>query len=63
MAISKYGNYIGKPVRGVKKTTLSLKIELREALEEYAKQNDMKISHVVENLIQEYIANQINKGE
>lgn len=63
MAISKYGNYIGKPVRGVKKTTLSLKIELREALEEYAKQNDMKISHVVENLIQEHIANQINKGE
>ena len=42
MAISKYGNYIGKPTRGVKRT---------------AKEHNMKISHVVEELIEKHIVN------
>lgn len=57
MAISKYGNYIGKPIRGVKRTQLSLKEELRQALDEYAKEHNMKISHVVEELIEKHIVN------
>lgn len=57
MAISKYGNYIGKPTRGVKRTQLSLKEELRQALDEYAKDHNMKISHVVEELIEKHIVN------
>lgn len=62
MAVSKYGNYIGKPVRGIKRTQLTLKEELREALDSYAKENNMKITHVVEELIEEHlIPNQ--KGE
>ena len=55
MAISKYGNYIGKPTRGVKRTQLSLKEELRQALDEYAKENNM--THVVEELIEKHIVN------
>ena len=57
MAISKYGNYIGKPIRGVKRTQLSLKEELRQALDEYAKEKNMKITHVVEELIEKHIVN------
>ncbi len=57
MAISKYGNYIGKPVKGIRRTQLTLKEELRDALDNYAKEHNMKITHVIEELIKKYIVN------
>lgn len=65
MAISKYGNYIGKPTRGITRTQLTLRTELREVLDTYAKENNMKITHVIEELIEKYlIDNSIQtKGE
>ena len=49
---------VGRPVKGVIKTNMTLQTEKRKTLEEYAKKHNKTMSLVVEELIEKYLTNQ-----